>query len=189
MTIDSIQKANFVPRLVIPVGLILGVVFLTSIAYEVSWRFKENQLLYPVFSVLTVIMFFSIFFPAFFIYPYTFFKGASPFERILASFIPLLVWMGKEVVRIGSVFSFGESLYFGLNPVFILLILFTLVQMGFCDPICRWRGRKHSTEKVRIFSRFSVILLLGSLLTLFLDLTYSLKIGFFYFDLYKSLFA
>jgi len=189
MNSAGIEKKQVVNRLIVPVGIVLAVVLFTSLAYEVSWKYGDSQFLYSLFPLVAVLMFISIFFPSFFIYPYTYFKGARPWERIIASFIPLGVWMGKEILRIGSVFSLGESLYFGLNPIFIMLILFTFLQMGLCDPICRWRHKKRSPEKMKIFSRFTVILLFGSLLALFLDLAFALKIGFFYFEQYKNLFT
>lgn len=188
MTTADNQRASFFKRLGIPVGIVLAVVLVTSLIYEISWQFKNSQLLYSIFSVLFVLMFVSIFFPAFFIYPYTYFKGATPLERIIASFIPLFMWMGKEILRISSVFSVGESLYFGLNPIFILLLLFTLFQMALCQPFCRWRHKKRSAIKMRIFSRLTVALLLGSFAVLLLDLVFALKIGLAYFDLYKGLF-
>jgi hypothetical protein len=188
MTTADIQRTNFLKRLVIPVGSVLAIVLVTSLIYEISWEYKDSQLLYSMFSVLTVLMFISIFFPAFFIYPYTYFKGATPLERVIASLIPLFIWMGKEILRISSVFSVGESLYFGLNPIFILLLLFTLFQMALCQPFCRWRHKKRSAIKMRIFSKLTVALLLGSLAALLLDLALGLKIGMAYFDLYKGMF-
>ncbi len=183
------QKAGFIKRVVIPVGIILLITGITSVIYEHSWKFKDNEILYFLSSFTNVLLFLSIFFSVFFIYPISFFKGAGLKERTMASFIPLLVWMIKEIIRMKTVFSVGESLYFGLNPLFIFLILVTVFQMGISDFLCRVLLKKRSKEPVKIFPKPTVVLLLGSLISLFLFLAFILKFGIFYFNTYGKIFS
>ncbi len=183
------QNSSIKKRAVIPVGIILLITGITSVIYEYSWEFKDNEILYLLSSITTVLLFLSIFFSVFFIYPITFFRGAGIKERIFFSLIPLLVWMIKEIIRMTTVFSVGESLYFGFNPLFIFLILVTFFQMGISDFLCRVVLKKRSKEPVKIFQKPTAILLFGSLVLLFLFLVFIWKFGIFYFDTYGKIFS
>ncbi len=182
------KRSGLVTRSVVPVGVVLIVTLITSTIYEHSWKFKSHELLFSLTALTNILMFLSIFFSAFVIYAITFYRGAGARERIIASLVPLLIWMLKETVGAFAVFSFGESLYFVLNPMFLFLILFTFFEMGLCDPFCRWRLKKRSQKKVRVFSLYTVGLLGGSFLALFLYLATIMRIGMFYFETYKQLF-
>jgi hypothetical protein len=188
MSAKPIHKQSIIRRLVVPISTVLLIILLTSIIYEHSWKLKGQPLLFKVTSYTTLLLFISIFFSTFFIYPMTFFRGAGTGERIIASLIPLFVWMVKEMIRIYTVFTIGESLYFGLNPMFLFLILFTFLQMGLSDLFCRWRLKRRAAAPVTIFSAHTLILLGGSILSLILFVAFLLKIGILYFDAYKTLF-
>ncbi|MCP4752379.1 MAG: hypothetical protein GY866_15910 [Proteobacteria bacterium] len=184
-----IYRRGFVNRLIIPVGIVLLVTLVTSIIYEHAWKLKDMPDLYLFSPVFTVLMFLSIFFGILYIYPATFFRGAGKWERMAASLVPILVWMVREMVRIGRVFSFGESLYFGLNPLFVIVLLFAVFQMGLCDLFCRWRFRRRSRTRIKLLSGFTAILLFGGLVSLMAFLTKALPIGILYFEVYKTIFA
>ena len=189
MSANPIHKQNAVKRLVIPIGTILLITLVTSIVYEHSWKLKDHAVLFKLTSYTTLLLFISIFFSPIYIYTVTFFKGAGLGERIAASLVPPVVWMVKEMIRIYTVFTLGESLYFGLNPMFIFLILFTFLQMGLSDLFCHWRLKRQAVATVKIFSAPTLALLGGSILLLILFITFLLQIGMLYFDAYKGLFT
>ena len=187
------QKTSFLKRFVVPVVIVLVVMTVTAIIYfHLAWRMDTDNVLRPVVVfVSAAILFSSIGFGAVLIYPMAFFRGASAGERIVACLITPLVWNVKELVRVSEFFTFGETLYYGLNTVFLLSVFGALGQMGLCELICRWRLGKRSEEPVKVFSPAPVISIVVGLVALYLCLLWGLGVHFFYIYIegYRAIFA
>jgi hypothetical protein len=97
--------------------------------------------------------------------------------------------MVKEMIRINTVFTLEESLYFLLNPIFIFLTLFALLQTGISSLFCQWWLKRQRHAAVTIFSGHTVLLLGGSMFALIVFVAFLMQIGMFYFDAYKRLFV
>ncbi len=112
-------------------------------------------------------------------------------ERIIACLITPLVWNLKEMVRVSEFFTLGETLYYGLNTVFLLAVFSALGQMGLCELICCWRLGKRSEEPVKVFSPAPVIAILVGLAALYVCLLWGLGVHFFYIYIegYRAIFV
>jgi len=182
------HETTFGKRIMVPVGIVLLTMLVTSIIYDQSWKLKDIGPIGLVISISNILLFASIFFGAFFIYPMTFFRGAGTVERVIASFIPLMVWMIKEIIRISAVFSIGESLYFSLNPMFIFLFCFAIFQMGICELICKWRLKKRKGKNIKVLSTPTGKLFFGGTGLFFLAVILFLPIFYIYFITYAAIF-
>ncbi|UCD58131.1 MAG: hypothetical protein JSV16_03175 [Candidatus Hydrogenedentota bacterium] len=186
------QKTGFVTRFVIPAAIVLVTTVVTSLIYHhLAWKIEGRALHTILAHVSAVILFVSIGFGALLIYPMAFFRGAHMGERILACLITPVVWNAKEMVRVSEFFNFGETLYYGLNSIFLLCVFGALGQMGLCELICRWRLGKRGEEPVRVFSPLPVISILASLVALYVFLIWGLGVHFFYIYIegYRAIFS
>ena len=187
------QKTSFLKRFVVPVAIVLVTMIVTSIIYfHLAWRMDSGNALRPAIAFISAaLLFSSIGFGTFLIYPVAFFRGAGVGERIIACLITPLVWNAKELVRVSEFFTVGETLYYGLNTAFLLSVFGVLGQMGLCELICRWRLNKRSEEPVRVFSPAPVISIVVGLVALYLCLLWGLGVHFFYIYIegYRALFA
>jgi hypothetical protein len=95
------------------------------------------------------------------------------------------------MVRVSEFFTFGETLYYGLNTAFLLSVFGALGQMGLCELICRWRLGKRSEEAVKVFSPAPVISIVVGLAALYVFLLWGLGVHFFYIYIqgYRVLFT
>jgi len=187
------QKTSFLKRFVVPVAIVLVMMVVTSIIYfHLAWRMDSDNVLRPVIAfVSAALLFSSIGFGTFLIYPVAFFRGAGVGERIIACFITPLVWNAKELVRVSEFFTVGETLYYGLNTAFLLSVFGVLGQMGLCELICRWRLGKKGEEPVKVVSAAPVVAIAVGLVALYLCLIWGLGVHFFYIYIegYRAIFA
>lgn len=182
------HQANLGKRIVLPVGIVLATMFVTSIIYDQSWKFCDISPMKFFITVTNILLFSSIFLSVFLIYPMMFFRGAGTVERVVASLIPLMVWIAKEIIRISYVFTVSESLYFGLNPVFIFLFCFALFQIGLSELICKWRLKKREGKEFKVLSAPTGIMFFGGTGVFFLSVIFFLHIFFLYFITYAAIF-
>ncbi len=131
------ERQSFFRRAVAPAATLLLVWAASAILCNHAWRLG-NETLHQVTAYLSgVVLFASIAFGPLYVYPRAFFRGASTLERIAASLATPIAWDVKEILRVREYFSWGESLYYGLNPIFLLCLCAAAVQMGFCEMACR----------------------------------------------------
>ena len=143
------ERKDFRERILYPVG-VLAIVMLTSwAAYNLSWRLDNQALHQTIASVSGVILFISITFGALFVYPMTYFRGASLQERVLASYITPLLWATKESIRLYISYSIAECLYYYFNPLNIWLFLGVVAEMGLAEILCRC-VRARRGEQIRV---------------------------------------
>jgi hypothetical protein len=185
-------KQSFSRRFLQPVGTVLLVWAVTSVVYlECAWRLEPGALRSLVAFSSAALLLLSLGFGALYIYPVAFFRGASTGERLFACLVTPLVWNAKEMVRVGEFFSFGETLYYGLNTAFLLAAFGSLGLAGLCELVCRWRLGKGSEQAVRVFSPAPVLWIGAGLAAVYLLLFWGLGVHFFYIYIegYKAIFT
>lgn len=162
-------KQSFVRRFLFPVGTIFLLWFISFIIYNTAWQWGINGLHKILAYIFGTIMFASIAFGAFFIYPVMFFKGALAWERILGCFFNPFIWATKECIRVSVSFTFFECLYYYLNPLNIWLICALLFEIGLSDTISRYIAkRKDPAIKVaNIYSILAMIIGIGLVVFIF----------------------
>jgi hypothetical protein len=186
------EKASFGKRFLKPVIIVILTMVVSGVTYfHLSWQI-ENPTLHEIVALLSSsILFISIGFGTLYIYPVAYFRGAGPAERVIACLITPVVWDIKEMVRVSEFFTFGETLYYGLNTDFILSVFAALGQMGLCELICRWRRGKRSEEPVKILSPVPIISIVLGLAALYVCLLWGMGVHFFYIYIqgYRALFT
>jgi hypothetical protein len=185
-------KQSFWRRSLQPVGTVLLVWAATSVVYlECAWRLEPGALRSFIAFSSAVLLLLSLGFGALYIYPTAFFRGASTGERLAACLVTPLVWNLKELVRVSEFFSFGETLYYGLNTAFLLTVFGALGQAGLCELVCRWRLGRRSERPIKILSPAPLVLVGVGLAAVYLLLIWGLGVHFFYIYIqgYKAIFT
>jgi hypothetical protein len=187
------EQKSVLKRSIIPVAVVLATMIVTSIIYlHLAWRINAGNPIRPVVTALSsAVLFISIGFGALFIYPKGFFGGASAAERIAACLFTPVVWNLKEMVRVSEFFTFGETLYYGLNTAFLLALFGTLGLMGLSELLCRRKLNKFGEEPVKVLSPAPVLAICAGLAALYICLLWGLGVHFFYIyiDGYRALFV
>jgi hypothetical protein len=190
---NPMEQKSLSKRFILPVAIVLGAMIVTSIIYlHLAWKIDGDNPLRPLVTTVSAwALFISIGFGALYIYPKGFFGGASVAERIIGCLVTPLVWNVKEMVRVSEFFTLGETLYYGLNTVFLLAVFSALGQMGLCELVCRWRLGKRSREPVKVFSPAPVIAIFVGLAALYVCLLWGLGVHFFYIYIegYRAIFV
>lgn len=158
------EKQSFVRRAVLPAMTVLVVMLASLILYSHAWRIENDAVHQLIAYVSGVVLFVSIGFGPLYAYPRAFFRGASGSERILASLVTPVAWDVKEILRVSEYFSWGESLYYGLNTIFVLCLCVAAAQMGICEMVCRAVHNRRVSEPVSVVTPASLIPVLGGLL-------------------------
>ena len=187
---DKIKKESFGKRLVVPVAIVFLTMVATGLIYKNSWLIPHDGIRQYFASVIAVPFFLSIGFGTLVVYPMAFFRGASTSERIMTSLFTPMVWILKEIVRVTAFFPLGESIYFGLNQLFLLTIVGAFAQMGLCEVICRWRLKKQGQEQMRLFSATAIACILFGVVGIYVLFIWGWGTGFFYIYMegYKAIF-
>jgi hypothetical protein len=184
------DKKSFVKRIAIPTGAVLASMLVSWIIYNGSWKIRNDIVQFVVANISAIVLFVSIGFGAFVIYPIAYFGGASLRERVLASLVTPIVWNIKEIVRVTQFFTLGESVYYGLNQVLLLCMFGAFAQMGLCEMICRWRLNKRGEGPLRVISSGPVVSIASGLVAFFVLMVWGLGVHYFYIymEVYKALF-
>jgi len=132
----QLRGSRWSARFLLPVIIALAVMAGSRAIYFNSMRIDSPAAYHLLALVSGVVQFVSIVLAAAIIYPVTFFKGAGPGERIVASSINPGLWVVIESYSLGAAFSFWESLYFGLN-IGAIIFIWKFSLMGICEMICR----------------------------------------------------
>jgi len=176
------RKRDFFQRIVIPASIVLLTMILSRIVY-----FNASASLATIFGV---VMFLSIGFGTFLIYPLSFVRGASLPERVIGCLVTPLVWNGIEIYNVGEAFTLTESLYYGVNIIFLGTVAGQFLIMGICDVFCRWFVEHGGQEPKKAISPFAVFASLSGILGIYLVLVWREGVGLHYvlIGLYKSIF-
>ncbi len=185
------ERQSLIRRAVTPAVTVLIVMAASAILYDQSWRIASDALHQLAAYVSGLVLFASIGFGFLYVYPRAFFRGASALERILASLVTPLVWDVKEMLRVSEYFTWGESLYYGLNPIFLLCLCVGAAQMGICEMACRAVRNKQILEPVPVITPASLIPVLVGLLGVGVFFVWGMGVHSFYIyqEGYKALFT
>ncbi len=123
-------KMGFMRRFVGPVGSTFLVTALSYACYMLSPKIPGYTLFRIVAVISGVVLFISLGLGTLYVYPALFRRGAPVAERIVGSLVTPFLWMTKEVVIIGGVYTAGEALYYYLNPIHLLLLSAVIAEMG-----------------------------------------------------------
>lgn len=119
-----------------------------KVLYNLPWPEMAPSLHQPAAFIFGLLLNFSIVFGPSVVYPLGRFRGAAPRICIMASLLTPVAWNIWEIIRVTAYFSVVESLYYGLNSLFLGALAFAAAQMGFWETVYRVR-RKESREKPR----------------------------------------
>jgi hypothetical protein len=186
----TIEKRSYKHRFIIPVGIMLVTMILSLVLYYNSYAIG-GKVLHPVLAnVFGFILWLSIGFGSLFVYPFMFFRGASGGERVLGSLITPIVWLLKELVRVSEFFTLGETFYYGLSSIFLLIFIGSLGLMGICELICRAIVKRKSGVPVKVVTPLPVFGIVFGLLALYIIFIWGVGVHWFYIyqEGYKALF-
>jgi len=158
------ERQSLVRRAVAPAASVLIVMAASATLYNHSWRIGNDALHQLTAYVSGLVLFVSIGFGPLYAYPKTFFRGASALERILACLATPVAWDVKEMLRVSEYFTWGESLYYGLNTIFLLCLCVGAAQMGICEMACRLVRNRQVSDPVPVVTPASLIPVLAGLL-------------------------
>lgn len=134
------EKKRFAERCFGPVVKLFLVMAVSYASHDVAWHF-DNRLLHNGLSwVFGPLFFLCLGFGPLYIYPKTYKNGASGPERVLCSLVNPFIWATKEVFVLTGIYTWGESLYYYLNPANMLLFSAVLAQIGLSELLCRRRA-------------------------------------------------
>lgn len=151
------ERQSLIRRAVMPAATVLIVMLASLILYNHSWRIDNDAIHQLTAYVSGLVLFVSIGFGPLYAYPKAFFRGASAMERILASLATPVVWDLKEILRVSEYFTWGESLYYGLNTIFLLCLCVVAAQMGMCEMVCRSIRNRQASEPVPVVTPATLI--------------------------------
>jgi hypothetical protein len=139
------QRSSFANRFLSPLCLALIVMLASRVAYLHSDGIGDQALYHAVALVSGMLQFASIVLLAVVVYPFTYFRGASLAERVIASSTNLAVWVCIDSYHVSQAFGFLESCYYGLNIGFILFAwkcaLMAVLELG-CRHVAKRRGQR-----------------------------------------------
>jgi len=184
------ERQSFNRRIVFPIFLVLGVMILSSAAYDFS-RHIQNQSLHLILSYAgAVFMFLSIWLGSIFANTLAFFKGATFAERMLVCLATPLVWCIKILTSFWGLYTLSEFLFLFLHHFIIGCPLVALMCMGISEIWCRIIARrKIGDNSIKIFALNNSTLLFGSTIAVVLMLwNGGHSYYYLYMDLYTQLF-
>ncbi len=183
------QTRSFINRTFKPAAVAFAIMAASFLAYQYSSAISSPLLHQATANISAVLLFLSIGFSVFVIYPLSFFGGGSLLERFLFSLLNPVIWATKEVFRAGQVFSLPEALYFYLNPLNMGLYFFVIGGMGLCEILCRRSARKKGKD-IKVLTPLAVFAFAGGFSVAVFILAWGLGVHSFYVfqEGYKALF-
>ncbi len=127
-------------------GFVLLLMVAGKIVYNLPWPDLAPALHQPVTFISAVVLNAAIVFGPSLIYPMGRFSGARKGVCITASLLTPAAWNIWEILRVSAFFSPGESLYYGLNSLFLGALAFGVFQMGVWEAIYRIRSNNRKQK-------------------------------------------
>jgi hypothetical protein len=184
------QERTLAQRFLFPAALGPAIMLGTLLIYNASWRINNDALhqwlaFLAGLGHLVVLLCGSLI-----IYPIAFFRGARMWESVVACLMIPVVWSVTEIVRVTEFFTLGESLYYGLNSVFIVSLSCASLQMGLCEIICRWWIRRSQDAPTKIVAPGALISIIAGAIGVYVVLIWGGGVHWFYIyqQGYKALF-
>jgi len=145
------SREGFWGRTGLPVAGLCALLAGASLAYDHAWRIPDHAVHQAVATVAIILYFGAFVFGALFVYVACARRGASRGERILACAIVPLLWMTKEVIRVGTVWPLPDALFYYLNPLHRAVALAAISEMGIAELWLR-RRRRRAGEALRVLA-------------------------------------
>jgi len=170
--------------------MVFATMIVSLVLYRQARHMDPGALKVLCSHLFAALLFMSIGFGSFLVYPLAYFRGASAGERILASLFTPAVWAAKEIVRVGEYFSFLESLYYALNSLILLTLFINVGIMGLCEILCRALDRRRGLN-TRVFTFIPVLGVVLALAALYLMLIWGFGVHWFYIYMqgYRAIFT
>lgn len=179
----------FLKRFIIPACIGLGIFLILFWLYYSSWYIDNRVIHYLFTDVVGALFGFFVMFNVLFIYPVFFFRGASPIERVLGSFLITFFWCAKEVYRMTEFYSIGQSFFFLLFPIQFNIIIMSFGLMGLSEIGCRFIMKKYRKETLGIITPLSLsAFIIMIIVSIFTNHDGGVTYFFLYNDLYKLFF-
>ena len=144
------QKSSLTNRFLIPLFLALIIMLSSRAVYVHSVGIDSQVLYHSVALIAGAIQFVSIVLAALFVYPITYFRGATAAERVVASSTNLAVWVGLDSYHVNEAFNCLETLYFGMN-IGSIVLAWNFALIGTLELACRY-ARKKRGDPVRVLT-------------------------------------
>ena len=184
------ERPGFAERFLKPVTVLLtfaaGSYVAYSLAISCASLFWHNLLCYAFGLLFFLILIFGVFY----VYPAACRRGASALEKVSAGLACPVLWVAKEAVAVGRIYSLPEGLFYTLNPVHFLLFSLVAAEMGAAEIYCRRRLRKMGQQEGSglLPAVLALVLGLGSVVFMF---AWDLGVHHFYLfqEGYKVLFG
>ncbi len=113
-----------------------------KILYNLPWHDMTPSIHKPAAFISGLVLFIAITLAPSAVYPLGRFRGAAARTCIMACLITPLVWNIWEIIRVTAFFSPAESLYYGLNPLFLGTLAFAAFQAGLWESVYRLRVKR-----------------------------------------------
>ena len=158
------MRTSFTKRFLSPLCLALIVMLASRIVYLHSHGIDDQAVYHAVAVIAGLVQFASIVLVAMLVYPVTYFRGATPVERVIASSANLAVWVCIDSYHVSEAFGFLESLYYGLNIGFILFS-WKCALMAVLELACRHVAKRRG-ERLRVMTPLPIVAVLVFLLVI-----------------------
>jgi len=145
------QRRPLAERFLFPAALVLLLWAALTLTYENAWKLGAPGLQKAVswacglggelFRALAVLI----------AYPLAYVRGASLWERALASLAPFLAWWLMHMIIAAGVFGAGEALYYGISQTYLVSFFVALSLMGASEIACR-RVRQRRGGGVKVWT-------------------------------------
>lgn len=176
-----IPRQSFGNRLVKPVAVVFCGWAISSLVYNVAWRFFSSSVHRPLAVICVVIMGITIGLGPLLTYLTALLRGASLKERVIASLFTPAAWILKELVIVSSVYNMGETLYYLFNPLFLGILSVIAIEMGIAEITGRYRiQRKQKGYDTPIVSPAPVLTIFLGLLAVYVFMVWGDRLGYWY---------
>ncbi len=93
------EQKSLPQRVILPVVVVLATMIVAGVIYlHLAWRLGSGSFLGPIVSTVSACLFFaSVGLGALYVYPTSYFRGASVAERIAACLVAPVIWNLKEM--------------------------------------------------------------------------------------------
>jgi hypothetical protein len=161
---NPMQKSSLTGRFLIPLSLALIVMLSSRAVYVHSGRIESQALYHTVALTSGGVQFVSIVFAALFVYPVTYFRGATAAERVVASSTNLALWVGIDSYHVSVAFNYFETLYYGMN-IGSIVLAWNFAMIGILESACRC-ARKKRGDPIRALTPLPFLPILVFLLVI-----------------------
>jgi len=190
MTAVAVSKAAEPRRRLnawIPAAGVLAIMAASKVIYNLPWPELSPVVHQPAAFISAITLNLAIVLGPSVIYLMGRFRGAGQVACIKACLITPVAWNIWEIFRVTAYFSVAESLYYGLNSLFLGALAAAAFQMGLWEAVYRLRRRG---EEGRVRLSGPVLAAVTGLILVFIFDFWAMGQNWFYFYQagYKALF-